>query len=79
MLNTIGQKGIYSTKLFDYLASSRPIIAFPDDKDVVNALISKYDAGICSENLEDIEKAIMFWYTNGLKEVICEHSTIWVI
>jgi len=67
LLTVKHQKGIYTTKLFEYLASGRPIIAFPDDKDVVKDLISKFNAGVCSNDPEEIKKAIIFWYAEWLK------------
>lgn len=39
------RKGVYSGKIFDYLSSKRPILAFVDLEDVAASLITKFNAG----------------------------------
>ena len=52
---TNGRKGVYTGKLFEYLASLKPIIALVDEKDVAAQLIKDANAGYISDNA-NIEK-----------------------
>ena len=60
-------KGIYSTKLFDYLGAMRPIIAILDKEDVAAELIIKSRSGfICSRDdvssiMDAVVKAFELW------------------
>jgi glycosyltransferase involved in cell wall biosynthesis len=48
-----GSSGFYSTKLFEYLASGRPVILCPGDHDVMEKLITEAKAGyICNSSDE---------------------------
>ena len=40
-LSVINQKGNYGTKLFDYLASKRPILSIPDDEGVIHNTLNE--------------------------------------
>jgi glycosyltransferase involved in cell wall biosynthesis len=59
-------KGIYTGKLFEYLASLKPIIAIVDKEDVAAKLIVKCGAGYISDsdNIEEIKDIIMLAYNN---------------
>jgi len=52
-----GREGVFTGKLFEYLASLRPIIALVDEDDVASKLIQKANAGyVCDNaNIEKIE------------------------
>lgn len=52
---TNGRKGVYTGKLFEYLASLKPIIALIDEDDVASKLIQKANAGYVCDN-DNIEK-----------------------
>ncbi len=47
---TNGRKGVYTGKLFEYLASLKPIIALIDEEDVASKLIQEANAGYISDN-----------------------------
>lgn len=53
-------KGVYTGKVFEYLASLKPIIAAVDKEDVAAKLIEECNAGFIAayENIEEIEQAI---------------------
>jgi len=50
-----GRKGIFTGKLFEYLATLKPIIALVDEEDVAAELIREANAGYVCDNA-DIEK-----------------------
>ncbi len=52
-----GRKGVFTGKLFEYLASLKPIIALVDEEDVASKLIQEANAGyVCDNaNIEKIE------------------------
>ena len=53
-----GRKGVFTGKLFEYLAALKPIIALVDEEDVAAELIRDANAGYVSDN-ENIEKIEM--------------------
>lgn len=52
---TNGRKGVFTGKLFEYLAVMKPIIALIDENDVASKLIKKVNAGYVADN-DDIKK-----------------------
>ncbi|HFU75889.1 MAG TPA: hypothetical protein ENK66_06540 [Arcobacter sp.] len=59
-----GRKGVYTGKLFEYLATLKPIIALVDEEDVAAKLIRDANAGYISDNanIEKIEKILLQAY-----------------
>jgi glycosyltransferase involved in cell wall biosynthesis len=59
-----GRKGVYTGKLFEYLASLRPILAIVDPTDVAACLIREAKAGYIadSDNIEEIKLRILEAY-----------------
>ncbi len=55
--------GVYTGKLFEYLASRRPILAIGGSKGVVNELLEETEAGYFVSSLEDIKLTILKYYT----------------
>ena len=43
MMHPSGRKGVYSGKVFDYLASNKPILALYDPNDVVGELLADHE------------------------------------
>jgi len=78
-----GRKGVYTGKLFEYLATLVPIVALVDTQDVAAKLIKDCNAGYISEfdNIGQIKEGIMAAYSEwryGLKrdiniEIIKKH------
>lgn len=70
-----GRKGIFTGKIFEYLATKKPIIALVDFRDVAADLIRECDAGYVSDfdDIEGIKKAIIQtyydWENNTVNEV----------
>ena len=62
-----GHQGVYSGKIFEYLASGNPILVAPRDLGVVDELIEQTQTGV---SLEDDPQAICDWilsvYSNNL-------------
>jgi glycosyltransferase involved in cell wall biosynthesis len=56
------EPGIYSMKIFEYLAARRPILAMGKYKDVVNELLDETGAGLCATSVEDVEYALEKMY-----------------
>ena len=57
-------KGVFTGKIFDYLACLKPIIALVDKTDVAAGLIAECNAGFIAEynNVREVEKAILSAY-----------------
>ena len=80
---TNGRKGVFTGKLFEYLAVLKPIIALVDEEDVAAKLIREANAGyVCDNaNLQQIESILLEAYGEWLqkrkrvfnKEVIKKH------
>lgn len=57
-----GTKGMMTSKIFDYLATSLPILTIPGDNDCVDELLRKVNAGVSLSNPEDIAEKLMAWF-----------------
>lgn len=66
-----GYKGVYSGKIFEYLAFGNPILLAPTDNDVIEKLILECDAGIAVNHIEDGVN-----FLNKLYEVWNNYSTL---
>lgn len=67
VIHSTGRKGVYTGKLFDYLATNKPILALCDPEDVVARLLDDTKAGFTVDNA-DIE---------GIKKMILRCYSIW--
>lgn len=56
------ESGIISSKIFEYLAAMRPILAVGEYNDVVNELLEDTRAGIWVSSVEDAERALRGMY-----------------
>jgi hypothetical protein len=57
------EKGVYTQKIFEYLASKRPILSTGGfGNDVVEALLGETKAGVYCRTVEDIKSALKFFY-----------------
>jgi len=65
-LTHLGERGVLTGKIFDYLAAGRPILAVPDDKDAISALLKKTNAGVSRTKPEAIAETLGCWYANWL-------------
>lgn len=50
--------GVYTGKIFEYLAARRPVLATGGSDDVVNELLDKTKAGICSVTVDHIKNTL---------------------
>lgn len=57
-----GSKGIYSGKIFEYLASGRLILIAPGDDDVIDDLIIKTNTGVIANTVDDFVNHLEQWY-----------------
>ncbi len=59
------KKGVYTAKLFEYLAAKRPILALAPQEGVAASLIRQANAGIVVDpaNRREIKKAILRYYS----------------
>ena len=67
MVHQSGRKGVYSGKLFDYLATNKPILALYDPNDVFAPLLAETKAGFI---VDDADK-------EGIKNMIMKCYQIW--
>jgi hypothetical protein len=57
--NDPSHRGVYTAKVFEYLAARRPIIAVGGYPDVVNELLDDTKAGVCGQTREDIKTMLV--------------------
>ena len=62
-------KGVYSAKIFDYLAARRPILLTPDDNGLLSALLVQRNAGTIASTAEEVhdfcKTAYQSWKKHG--------------
>jgi glycosyltransferase involved in cell wall biosynthesis len=52
------ERGVYSGKVFEYLAAKRPVLATGGTDDVITELLNETDAGIDAKSVEAIKNAL---------------------
>lgn len=57
-------RGVYSGKIFEYLAAKRPILATGGTGDVITKLLNETNAGIDAKSIKEIKKALRESYTD---------------
>jgi hypothetical protein len=62
LLTVMGQKGVLTGKLFDYLGARRPILAVPDDNGDVASLLRRTGAGLTANTPEQIARVLTDWH-----------------
>jgi len=60
--NDPDEKGVYTGKIFEYLAAKRPILAIGGPKGVVSELLTETNSGISSSDLESLKLFITKCY-----------------
>ena len=55
-------RGVYTAKIFEYLAARRPIIAVGGFHDVVSELLAETKAGVCGQTKEDVKTILLPLY-----------------
>lgn len=53
----------YPSKLFEYLAAGKPILAVPGDGDWVEQVLTTTGAGVSASSVEAVEGKLMEWYS----------------
>ena len=67
VIHPTGRKGVYTGKLFDYLATNKPILALCDPEDVIAQLLNETKAGFTVDNAD----------IDGIKKMILRCYSIW--
>jgi len=62
------EKGVYTGKIFEYLAAKRPILAIGGPKGVISELLTETNSGFHSSNLENLKIFIMKCYEDYEKK-----------
>lgn len=61
--NHPAEAGVYTGKVFEYLAAQRPIIAVGGPRSVVTELMQETGAGIHASSVEEIERVLLGYYS----------------
>jgi glycosyltransferase involved in cell wall biosynthesis len=56
------EKGVYTGKLFDYLAAQRPVLAMGIPGSVIGELLDETQAGVYVSSIEELKNAILSYY-----------------
>ena len=69
LLGSDKMKGIMTAKVFEYLATGRPILAIPSDGDCIDALLEQTGVGLSASSVEEVANAVetsyRVWKTEG--------------
>jgi glycosyltransferase involved in cell wall biosynthesis len=60
--NDLKQTGVYSGKIFEYLAARRPVLAVGGFADVVDNLLNKTRAGVSEQTGEELKPVLLRFY-----------------
>lgn len=61
-LALMGEKGVLTGKLFEYLAARRPILCYPGDDDCVDETLKETNAGVVCRTEQEAYAQIASWY-----------------
>lgn len=67
LLSHPNNKGIMTSKVFEYLGAKRPILSIPGDGDVTDQLLKETQAGFSVDNVEELSNILLRMY-NEWKE-----------
>ena len=56
------ERGIMTSKIFEYLGAGRPILSVPRDNDCVDALLAETGAGVACSPGEPLRRTLLEWY-----------------
>ena len=54
--------GVYTGKIFEYLAAQRPVLAIGGPEGVVKDLLAETNAGVYATSVDDVKKALEEYY-----------------
>jgi glycosyltransferase involved in cell wall biosynthesis len=61
--------GVYTGKVFEYLAAQRPILYLGGvENDVISRLLQETNTGVRAQNIQEVKNVIRKWYSQFLKE-----------
>lgn len=84
MISHSGLKGIPSSKLYEYLSVQKPILLFPNDKDIIEETILKTNTGYITNDSNELKKTLLELIKkknqhesiyHGIENTIQEYST----
>lgn len=75
MIAHLGKKGIPSSKVFEYIGLMKPILVYPNDHDVLEELMERYDPGCVAETPEEIH-AVLVTHVEGFLNNTSQPVTI---
>ncbi len=55
-------KGLIKAKIFEYLASGRPILSVPGDGDITDRIITETKSGVVASTPEEVARFVEKWY-----------------
>jgi glycosyltransferase involved in cell wall biosynthesis len=61
-LAQVGEKGILTGKIFEYLGARRPVLCIPGDHDCVDELLKRTQAGVICRNAQETAEQLLRWY-----------------
>ncbi len=57
-----GVRGVLTTKLFEYMAAARPVLAYPKDPDCMDRVLAATGIGVSCETVEELKAVLLRWY-----------------
>jgi len=54
--------GVLTTKLFEYMAAGRPVIAYPADPNDIDAVLTSTGIGVSCNSKRDLKQVLADWY-----------------
>jgi len=66
--NDLRETGVYTGKIFEYIAAKRPILSIGGPKGVVSELLRETNAGVYVSDLEHLKRILIKWYREFVAE-----------
>lgn len=62
VLSMKGARGVLTTKLFEYMAAGRPVLAYPKDPECMDRVLTATGVGLSCDSVEELKAVLLRWY-----------------
>jgi glycosyltransferase involved in cell wall biosynthesis len=77
LLNWLENEGVYTLKIFEYLAAGRPILAVGGKGgDVIEELLRKTNGGVYAKTVDDVKKSLVLFYSDFKEKGVVTYQGI---
>jgi glycosyltransferase involved in cell wall biosynthesis len=62
VLGMPGARGVLTTKLFEYMAAGRPVLAYPKDPECMDRVLEATGVGVSCDSVDELKAVLLRWH-----------------